>query len=146
MAHAYPGWFHPAETGSSQGSKPHKIQKRTGGRVHNGIQRCLSRRNNTIGRFSRQPVLGGGSSGHTTRFLAEPSESTMALSWDIIVDLWPNAISGERLVTPKVETDGESAGLLTERVRWSIEIQVAPPPPPWHQNKTKLPLRPPALR
>jgi len=32
------------------------------------------------------------------------------------MELWPNAISGERLVTSKVEIDDESAGLLTERV------------------------------
>jgi hypothetical protein len=116
MAHTYPSWLHPTKASSSRGPKARKSRTRTGDQDHNGIRRCLSRRSNTIERFDHEPIPRGGFCGHTTRFLDEPSDSTAAPSWDIIAELWPNAISGERLVTSKGGANGGSVGLLTERV------------------------------
>jgi hypothetical protein len=54
---------------------------RTDDQDRNEIQRCLSRRNNTIQRFDCQWVpVEWGVCERTTRFLAEPSDSAMALS------------------------------------------------------------------
>ena len=79
------------------------MRTRTGDPDRNEIRRCLNQRSNTIERFSHQPVPGRGFGVRTTRFLAEPSDSAIALSWDIIVKLRPNAIPGERLVASEVE-------------------------------------------